>query len=118
MFDPVAWVGGERSRGQGLPLAPSWTFQAASLMPGSLLCTLAMGIEGAVESRCRPGLRQRGSAASLRPDSQFCPDSREEGSQDPHRPVWVPQTQIRRWQLQRLGLLGGSKGLGAGTTCP
>lgn len=35
-------------------LAPSWTFQAASLLPGSLLCRLAMGIEGAVESRCCP----------------------------------------------------------------
>lgn len=41
-----------RGAGAGVSLlAPSWTLQAASLMPGSLLCTLAMGIEGAVESR-------------------------------------------------------------------
>ena len=35
-------------------LAPSWTFQAASLLPGSLLCMPAMGIEGSGESRCHP----------------------------------------------------------------
>lgn len=49
-----------RGAGAGVSLlAPSWTLQAASLMPGSLLCTLAMGIEGAVESKCRPDLSKR-----------------------------------------------------------